>query len=220
MSREEPDSATATAVNFHTFGDSHSRNPWDQIPAVTVHHIGPLLCHSFGRDGSALLDVRNHGVHGGDVVCFCFGEIDCRCHVKNHCSSERSYKYVIDDIVSRYMDAIKENTEHFKQPRLTVCVFNVVPPPRRHTATENLDYPFVGSDDERVVFVKYFNACLSDACTLHGFTFFDIYSHYCDDEGFLLEKASDGHVHVMDATHVEKRVHEIMDSVRTPQQHI
>jgi hypothetical protein len=210
MSTEEPNGTSA--VNFHTFGDSHCRMPWSQIPAVTVHHLGASLCHSFGRDGRARLDIRNFGVRAGDVVCFCFGEIDCRCHVKNHCSSELSYKSVIDDIVSRYMNAIKENTEHYKQPKLTVCVYNVVPPPRRHHATENLDFPFVGSDEERVAFVMYFNTCLSEACARHGFTFFNIYSRYCDGEGFLLEEASDGHVHIVDATHVEKRFHEIIDS--------
>lgn len=54
---------------IHTIGDSHSRFGWEGI-GINIHHIGPKLCYSVGRDGLNLIE---YGVSEGDTVVFCFG---------------------------------------------------------------------------------------------------------------------------------------------------
>ena len=44
---------------LHTIGDSHSGKGWEQIPNVTVHHLGPILCHSFGDKGLNRVNIKN-----------------------------------------------------------------------------------------------------------------------------------------------------------------
>jgi len=93
-------------MTIHTFGDSHSYFGWDNIPNVKIHHLGPKLCYSIGRDGINIKDNSNvcsFGKNGitikdnavvkeNDVVIFCFGEIDCRCHVHKYITPTNTSK--------------------------------------------------------------------------------------------------------------------------------
>lgn len=187
-------------VIFHTFGDSHSTAeqsvwtfPVDEPHAVQTHYLGPVLMHSFGRDGgltpSSLLE---YGVTVGDWVCFCFGEIDCRCHVNKHVSSSQTFEQVIDKLVSSYMAAIAKTST--AAPGVNVAVFMVVPPSRRHVAF-NPEFPYVGTDEQRCAYTLYMNIALKRACTRFSYTFIDAYDAYVDSEGFLDASKSDGKNH-------------------------
>ena len=183
---------------IHTFGDSHCVAGWINIPGVKIHHIGPMLAHSFGNKPNKLHRLRKSGVTNDDVVVFCFGEIDCRCHVKKHISKERSYESVIDEIVANYLLAIQSKTKLL--PGLKVCVYNIAPAVHKETAREFSQHPYVGTDEERRTYVEYFNACLRQRCPEFGFVFFDIYDQCVDEEGFLLQEISDHVCHVVDET--------------------
>ena len=68
-------------MSIHTFGDSHSVNGWS---GVINHHLGPLLCYSFGKEKLNRIDIRKFNLTDGDTIVFCLGEIDCRCHIYKH----------------------------------------------------------------------------------------------------------------------------------------
>lgn len=70
------------------------------------------------------------------------------------------------------------------------------PPPRKKYAAENKDYPFLGTDQERLNYVLYFNKKLKEYCDYNNFLFFDVYDKYSDNDGFLIPEYSDGHVHI------------------------
>ena len=134
-----------------------------------------------------------YGVTVGDWVCFCFGEIDCRCHVNKHVSSSQTFEQVIDKLVSSYMAAIAKTST--AAPGVNVAVFMVVPPSRSHVAF-NPEFPYVGTDEQRRAYTLYMNIALKRACTRFSYTFIDAYDAYVDSEGFLDASKSDGQVHV------------------------
>ena len=192
---------------IHTFGDSHCSNiysGWKDCSNIISHHIGPLLCHSFGKEKLNRCNIGKFDIKDNDSVVFCFGEIDCRCHIHKHITDDKSYKTIINEIVNNYADAIKINLENCKVKLKNVCIYNVVPPVQKHNTGENLEYPYLGSDEERKNYILYFNACLKEKCKENNWIFFDVYDSYCDNNGYLSKNLSDGGVHIRNGIFIKK----------------
>ena len=79
-------------MSIHTIGDSHSGNGWT---GIIQHHLGPVLCYSFGKEKLNRCDIRNFNIKDGDTIVFCLGEIDCRCHIHKF---KEQYKELIEKI--------------------------------------------------------------------------------------------------------------------------
>lgn len=186
---------------IHTFGDSHCDNPWACVPNIQRHFVGPKLCFSVGRDG--IIINNGYNVKNGDTVIFCFGEIDCRCHIQKHIRSENDYKQIIDNIVYNYFVQIKNAIYTFDN--LKTCIYNVVPPIEKHTnSIQDAYFPQLGTDEERKTYVLYFNEKLKEKCMEYGFIYFDVYDKYTDSNGFLNKSLSDGSVHIRDGIHMKE----------------
>lgn len=175
---------------IHTVGDSHSYFGWD-FDGVTPHHVGPRLCYSIGRDG---INLSSYSIKEHDTVIFSFGEIDCRCHVHKYITAETDFRAVIDPIVERYIEKIKAATSSLTN--VQVGIYNVVPPVQKHTSQENPHFPFLGTDQDRLAYTRYFNSRLAECCAANGFLFVDIFDKYSDADGFLNHAFSDGIVHI------------------------
>ena len=93
-------------MSIHTIGDSHSGNGWN---GIIHHHLGPLLCYSFGKEKLNRCDIRNFNIKDGDTIVFCLGEIDCRCHIHKHITETTTYLDIINNIVDNYFEAIYLN---------------------------------------------------------------------------------------------------------------
>lgn len=196
-------------ITLHTFGDSHASKEhggWDnskmKLPiSIRSNWLGPKLMYSFARDKNKLFDKST--VFEGDIVVFCFGEIDCRCHVGKY---KPNWKKNIDSLVENYFLAIEANVSQYKD--LTTMIFNVVPQIQREHPKNAwmLPYqknaPHIGSDLERVEYTKYMNKKLSDYCKKYNYEFIDVYDCYADDQGFLIEELSDKNCHIADPLHV------------------
>ena len=186
-------------MSIHTIGDSHSVNGWS---GIIQHHLGPLLCYSFGKENINRCDIRNFNIKDGDTIIFCLGEIDCRCHIHKHITETKTYQDIINDIIDNYFDAIELNI-YISQIKLkNVCVYNVVPPIQKYNTCENPEYPYLGTDEERKQYVLYFNEKLKEKCIEKEYIFFDIYNNYIDKNGFLRKDLSDGNVHIRDGTYI------------------
>ena len=155
-----------------------------------------MLCYSFGKEKLNRCDISKFNVKNGDTVIFCFGEIDCRCHIHKHITNIKSYKMIIDETVYNYIDAIKININKCNVKFKNICIYNVVPPIQKYNKVEKLHYPYLGSDEERKKYVIYFNKCLRDKCQENNWIFFDVYDSYIDNNGFLSKKLSDGNVDI------------------------
>lgn len=193
---------------IHTFGDSHATLAWPKN--IIKHHMGPMLCYSFGKEKFKRLDIKNCDVKQGDYVIFCFGEIDCRCHIHKHISKSLTYQNIIDNIIKNYIEAILLIMKEIEEIDIKVCIYNVVPPIQKYNTEENPKYPYLGSDDERKKYVLYFNKILKKYCILHDFIFFDVYNNYTDKNGFLSKELSDGNVHIRNGVFIDKFIAENM----------
>ena len=189
-----------THMTVHTFGDSHSWNGWGN--EIEKHHLGPKLCHTFGKQQLKLVDLRHYDMKDGDTIIFCFGEIDCRCHVHKHITPETPYQQIIEVLVQNYIKAVETIVLTCGLKFKNICVFNVVPPVQRHNTAENPAYPYLGSDEERRTYVLYFNSLLKRDCASKQFVYFDVYDKYCDANGFLRKDLSDGNVHIRDGKYL------------------
>lgn len=185
-------------MRLHTYGDSHAVHygGWDKINIdnliIKTNHLAGKLMYSFGRDRMNVLS----GLHLGDMVCFCFGEIDCRCHINKY---EPNWKESIDNVVENYFINIKQNVDRFID--LKVLVFNVVPPLERELP-ENLwieagnGLPSLGTDEDRKKYTLYMNLKLKEYCDKYKYTFFDVYDKYVNEKGFLKVELSDNNCHI------------------------
>ena len=192
---------------IHTIGDSHSGNGWR---GIIQHWLGPILCYSFGKEKLGRCDIRKFNIKNGDTVVFCFGEIDCRCHIHKHITESVTYKDIINNIVANYFEAIKLNVDILpSQIKLNkVCVYNVVPTVKKENKWESPEFPYLGTDEERKSYILYFNEKLKEKCAEYGYVFFDVYDKYVDAEGYLREDLSDGNVHIRDGIHISKFIYE------------
>lgn len=184
-------------MRIHTIGDSHSYFGWTDI---VNHHLGPLLCYSFGKDPVQRCNIRSFGIQSGDVLIFCLGEIDCRCHIHKYVSN-RNYQDIIKEIVEDYFKAIYSLTQSMN---ITVCVYNIVPPVIKSQSPQNPQFPHLGTDEERRQYVLYFNEQLREKCSQYGYIFFDVYDKYVNSEGFLSTQLSDGLVHIKNGKYISE----------------
>ncbi len=184
---------------IHTIGDSHSYNGWH---GIISHHLGPILCYSFGKEKLNRCDIRKMNIKDGDTIIFCFGEIDCRCHVYKHINNITTYQTIINNIIDNYFDAIELNIITSQIKLKNICIYNVVPPIQKYNTSENPEFPYLGSDDERKSYVLYFNELLKLKCIKYNYIFFDIYDKYTDNNGFLRKDLSDGDVHIRHGIHI------------------
>lgn len=192
-------------MSLHTIGDSHSINGWTQI---IQHHLGAVLCYSFGKDKLNRCDIRNYNIKDGDTIVFCFGEIDCRCHIHKHIKDTITYQDIINDIIDNYFEAIELNVSISQIKIKNICVYNVVPPVQKYNTSENPDFPYLGTDEERKQYVLYFNKKIKEKCIEKKYIFFDIYDKYIDENGFLSKALSDGNVHISNGVHIRNFINE------------
>jgi len=190
-----------------------------KIEDIIIHHLGPKLCYSFGRDKLNLLNIKNYNVNEGDSVIFCFGEIDCRSHIYRYENNILSAEEIIDNMIENYFLAIFENISQFKY--IKVFVYNVVPPADitkimedkdeidKHVYTKILHpnilkYPWQGNNEDRKRYHLYFNKKVEEYCNKYNFIFFNVYNKYTDENGFLNSKFSDQNVHITDPIYLKE----------------
>jgi len=199
-------------MKIHTFGDSHGSqySGWLNCENVVTHHLGPVLCYSFGKEKLNRCDIRNYNLENGDSVIFCFGEIDCRNHVHKHITNEINYKVIINNIIENYIEAIKENITICQKNLKHVCIYNVIPPVRYIQEAPNHPFPYLGTDEERKTYFLYFNKVLKQKCYEEKFIFFDIYDEIKDNQGFLKKEFSDGNCHLKDHFSLNKFINKYL----------
>ena len=78
------------------------------------------------------------------------------------------------------------------------------PPIERYNTYENIEQPYLGSDQERKQYVLYFNQILREKCNENNWVFFDIYNKYIDNNGYLNKQLSDGNVHIKNGIHIQE----------------
>ena len=190
--------------------DSIQSNPPGLCKPFWIFGSCPLnnnceLPHAFGGGNLDILkrlNLKSYPIKSGDIVVFCFGEIDTRCHIIKHITSENTYQMIIDNMVIKYLESIKLNVSQFHS--IITMIYNIVPPVSILNTEIDPKYPFLGTDDERKQYVIYLNSKLRDKCPEYGFIFIDVYDKYTCTNGFLNKELSDGHVHIRDGRYIKE----------------
>jgi hypothetical protein len=201
---------------LHTFGDSHSYIGWNfSIDSLEIKHkkSGPYTMARFGMEKLNLLDIKNEGVNENDIVCFCFGEIDCRTHLGKP-QNFKIYKDIIDKIVSQYFEAIQINISRYNN--ITTLVFNIVPAFNVTSEfIQNTQWPHIGSNEERKIITLYANSKLREYSQKYKYIFFDVYDNYCDKDGFLNPELSDTTlIHIGNGVYMEKFLKKLLNELQ------
>ncbi len=194
----------AASKTVYVFGDSHAyfnfRWP-DQVSHLSYlgHEItfNTVPCtsrtmHRIGRDGLRALNIANEGVRNGDIAIFCFGEVDCRCHIgRQVIEKKRALDEIIQTLVNNYIKTILINKSRYTQ--LNCAVLSVIPPCDQGF---NPQFPWYGLLSERVQITKQLNQALKQSCDQASLLFIDSYHLYSDQDGVLKSELSDGCVHL------------------------
>lgn len=190
-------------MTIYTIGDSHSEYGWSND--IIKHHLGPVLCYSFGKEKLKRCDIRNFNIKHGDTVIFCFGEIDCRAHVKKHITDTLTFQEIINMIVISYIEAIDLNIITSQLNLKNICIFNIPPTCSWVDSIDHHEFPWIGTKEDRKSYALYFNQILKEKCLEKGYIFFDIYDRCCDENGYLrMDISCEYGVHITDANYLNK----------------
>lgn len=210
------------SITVHTFGDSHANglhSHWGRISLpniiIKTNDIGGRLMYTFGKQKFDVLNIKNYDVKEGDIVIFCFGEIDCRNHVHKHITEDLSFQQIIDNLVHYYFEAIEQNVKQYTN--ITTCVYNVVPPIPKMTLDEGHTFPFLGTDNERKLYTEYMNKKIKEFCEKFNYFYFDIYHESSNEEKFLRYELSDRGVHLKKSEYSPVVLKNLIDKVKSKQ---
>ena len=183
---------------IYVFGDSHGTMFTNvSLPDMYFAHMPSVTMHKIGRDNN-IPQCPEECMNQSDIAIVCYGEIDCRCQIMKQVQKGRDEDEVIESLVMAYMTTLKRILRRCR----AVIVVAVVPPTRqedyeRHNGAITHEFPFVGSDKERVKITQKVNSMLEKHIQVHeSFLFFSPFSEYTRNDGTLKHELSDNQVHI------------------------
>jgi hypothetical protein len=184
------------------YGDSHAHYSFKGLPlAYEDRHQVSITMFRVGRDRQIIH--YNPSEHDEFSVSFIsYGEVDCRCHIHRQILAGREEDDVIRELSTAYVSTLAS----VLTTGMAVIVLAIIPPTRREEY-ESLngpichEFPFVGTDEERVRYTRKMNAEVERLCRPHSrIWFLSPYSAYTREDGTLRYECSDGSVHLRENT--------------------
>lgn len=196
---------------IYIYGDSHAEFNFKNF---ALKHINlreySVTMHRVGRD-KQIIGFNNSHNGKDNIFIFCYGEVDCRCHIGKQIVLGRNEDDIINELVIEYINAIKSNIKEFK--KILICS---ITPTQNKEKFENIhgpikhQFPFVGTNSERAKYTYKMNQLLKNECTINGFVFFDVYDYYTDDNGLLKWELSDEICHIKDNSYILQKLNDII----------
>lgn len=193
---------------IYIYGDSHANCCFKNLHIPHFrYHANSITMFRIGRDNFIMnfnkeVIVATAAAATATIV-FAYGEIDCRCHIHRQKGLCRDEDAIICELVNNYIDTIKNNTEGLDANIFIVAVI----PPTKQSDYEILngqithEFPFLGSDADRVRYTRKTNRLLELLSVKYGYTFFNPYNYYTRADGTLKYELSDNTVHLGDNKH-------------------
>ena len=197
---------------IYIYGDSHANYCFKNLPITHFkYHENSITMFRIGRDNLIVKFNKEDiaaaaaaaAVAAVATIVFTYGEIDCRCHIHRQKGLGRDEDDIICELVNNYINTIKNNTEGLDANIFIVAVI----PPTKQSDYELLhgqithEYPFLGSDADRVRYTSKTNRLLELSSVKYGYTFFNPYDYYRRADGTLKYELSDNTVHIGDNRH-------------------
>ena len=165
------------------------------IPHMNCHQPN-ITMYRIGRDG-VLINFKDKYASPESIFVISYGEIDCRCHIYKQEQLGLNYKDICNILVNNYFNTIFTSIKTYKS--IVICS---IPPAVKlsdyeiNNNTANDEFPFMGSDEMRIEYVRYMNTLLEAKSKEYGYTFLYINDHYSLPDGSFNYNLSDKSVHV------------------------
>jgi hypothetical protein len=193
---------------IHCIGDSHSsvfcgkeemQPIWpqrsdDKTEYFRSYRIGPATAYQIRGKLLTISQIIHKVVNEGDGILFCFGEVDCRAHLKKQMDLQgKSLEEIVHECVDRYFEVILE----FKEAGDNIMVWGPIA-----TWGDNKAYtgPSFGTMVERNEITKEFNDYLKELCENENIPFITLFYDMVDENlntnTDLLDDWEDCHIHL------------------------
>ena len=191
------------------FGDSHG---FKCMSGVDCHNFSQnsITMHRIGRD-KIIPGFNPNFNHVDNTFVFYYGEVDCRCHVFKQLALGRNLDDIIEELTTNFIETIKLNITAYKQ----IIIGSIVPPIKLEeyllkNEPVTHEFPFLGTDQERVLYTQLMNKSLKDKCSKNEFTFLDLYNDYARTDGTLVYELSDGVCHIGDNSMILEKLRQVL----------
>ena len=166
---------------IHIIGDSHVCffNGVDGITDLYpyAHKNPPFI--TYRLDAPLAYNLSEYGlgpfvstIPTTDTILFCFGEIDCRFHIKNQSMKQNtSIEIIVANCVNRYVAAITQLCA-----KRHAGVWGPVATTLLDEKDSNGQCPIKGNHLERNKITRLFNECLKSKASRVGLSFFSIFN--------------------------------------------
>ena len=206
---------------IYIYGDSHAAITFKGLPLDHKNYSrSSVTLFRIGRDKTIINFDPNEVTGKNDIVVLCWGEVDCRCHIQRQINSGKDEDTVITELITAYSETLRTTLTNTVKAAQIILV--AVIPPTKQNDYERIhgpithEFPFIGTDEDRVRFTRKINTQLQELASTHGYTFFNPYDYYTLPDGTLHHALSDTMVHIGDNSHALDRFLELHASSTTP----
>lgn len=185
-------------LNF--YGDSHAMLSFKDLKLDhrNLFQYSKTM-YRIGRD-NAIINFNKEHLSKDRIFCFAYGEVDVRAHIGKQVYYGRHHENVCNELCEAYFKAIQSNITEYK----AIIIVAISPPTASadhkpcdvHVEFNGGPIPFVGTDQDRVIYRSRMNELLEENCLKYGYTFFNPYSYYTRPDGTLKYELSDNCIHV------------------------
>jgi len=191
---------------IHCIGDSHSsvfsgkdeiQPVWpqrsdDTLPFFRSYRIGPATAFQLENKIPLINNIINSVYNTGDKILFCFGEVDCRAHLKKQMDlQQKSMDHIVKECVDRYF----KNVLKYKDKNIMVWG-----PIASWEPSRKYNGPSFGSCEERNEITGKFNDYLKKLCYKSDIPFLSIFNIMVDPNNItkplFLDDWEECHMHL------------------------
>lgn len=165
---------------FSSSSDLIGENVLYESDLFKTYRVGPYLAYNLLEKHDALSKANTFDKN--ENILICLGEIDCRAQVHTRIDTEHDYKFIVNDVVQRYIQGLK----CIKNENL--IVFSIAPDrmenPFSEYYTNNkdvFDCPR-GNYEERRKYKEYFNERLKEEAEANGYKYLSIYEYLVNEK--------------------------------------
>ena len=200
---------------IYIYGDSHACHCFRNLKLDHNNlHKNSVTMFRIGRD-NMIINFNKNILQKGDIIILSYGEVDCRCNIQKQINLGINEDEIINKLVNNYFETIKNNTTNLN---IKIIIVGVIPPTKQYDydilhGPILHEFPFVGSDEDRVRFTDKVNKLLEELSISNNYIYFNPYSYYTREDGTLKHELSDSIVHIGDNSFFLKKFIELYSTL-------